>query len=318
MNKSAFFILLFVWQNKIIAQDFTPPDTGAVRKAKVKSAIIYLKNANWCYGEKQKGIKDTGRRDCISGTYRYNKDGNCIFEQNEPRGYNYTYVFNSKRQCTQFYERQNYSDKLIFYSNRDYYPNGMLFHSRMYEGDDTLNPSRIHAYDYNNNIIEKIYYYKAKEIYHYKYHYTNEKDSKMLMECEYDRDNSEIYKWEIEYNEKGRISKTIYKKPRRKDDVYEVVYNNGRAVDLKLNGETADCEDKKIWAGRWIYTVYEGCRKTPYTEELPISDDFDVDTIKHTYVRDKKNNIIEDKITGRTYWKNNEAVIYTYKYEYWK
>ena len=127
--------------------ELTPPDTLAVISSKVKMASIYYKK--------------TGISEHLAGKYKYDKKGNCIFEQCEGRGYYYNYNYNSKNQCIGIYQR-GYNKKIMYVCINDFYKEGKKFHTQIFNESDTIFPYQVSTYDLSGVETERIYF-KGKE-----------------------------------------------------------------------------------------------------------------------------------------------------------
>lgn len=313
MKKFSLFFLFLIGSVFTFAQEFTPPDSVAILKNKVKSVKIYYTG--------------TGNKHLITQEYRYDKNGFRIYSREGSATYYYAFTYNEKGQLTSSVQRQ-LSGTMIQGQKMDYTVDGKLFHMETFTERDTVNPSVIYTYGRTGNVLEESHFINGKLIRNYKTEYDiNNKiihridstpgksvyetlNSKTIRQTYYYESEAMTENWLISYDAGGRLIKTICISA-KSTDTYTVIYDKDLEYHVLVNGKAIRKEELVKWDSkfRWLMPG-----KTEENYGLPYSDPVAERKYHHELKRDKKDNIIQDVVS---YKSSGELVEFDYEYEYW-
>lgn len=316
MKKFYLLAILFLGSLFSFAQEFTPPDSAAIIKNRVKSIKVYYTG--------------TGNKHLITHEYRYDKNGRCIYSRDGSAGYYYSFTYTEKGQIATSYQRA-LSGAIIQGHKKDYTADGKLFHTQVFTERDTVRPGIIYTYGSTGNVVEESHFNNGKLIRNYKTEYDiNNKiihridstpgksvyetlNSKTVRQTYYYESEAMTENWLLSYDAGGRLIKTICITT-KSTDTYTVIYDKDLEYKILGNGKPISKEDYIKWDSkfRWLMP-----RQVEEDFGLPYADPVANYKYNHELKRDKKDNIIKDIITGAYPYMNFKPVEFDYEYEYW-
>lgn len=320
MQKTIPIFLFFFIPFLLKAQEFAKPDSAAVRKNHVREAQVYYSRGT---------VKNY-----LQHTYRYDREGRCIYEREGIVDFHYEYFFRPGERLAAHSVQRGENGKWIQAWDNEYFPGGELKHTKHYYSEtDTLFPTSEFSYDKNGNQLEKTYYQNRKMTRYVQCRFNEKKEctwtidsivgiqvtehtnGKMTRITYLDSQHIAGETWLLAYDSLECISGNTYRLPGKEDIVYTVSYKQGQAPLLLINGKKPSKEENDKWMFRWAKYL----AKTSNGESgLPYSDPAPRDTWRHYLTRDKKGNIIEDKQVQNVRIQTEEPVIFTYQYIYYK
>jgi hypothetical protein len=317
MRNLYFLLSTFLIAFPVTGQQFTEPDSAAIVKNHVKSVRIFYTG--------------TGIKNYFTREYRYDKKGRQIYDQDGSANYHYEYSYNDKDQIVRAVQRGN-DGKFIQGWENIYYPNGRRKEFVYYTETDTVFPINRVGYDTAGNKVSDTFYRKHEIsrvrlfTFDSEHHCVSVYDSipgtsvSVLVESRlsrisyYDDKHVPGTTWLFTHDSLGRLSKAILKTPgKKKDESYTIKYEANGSYSILLNGKPAGTEEKTAFENQFGYLL----PRTGEDYELPYADPIAESHDTHTLTRDKKGNIIEDKIESGDSWRKTEPVLFTYEYTYY-
>ncbi len=326
MKRLLLLFYVFLGSSFLFAQEFTPPDSVAIRKSKVKTVKIFYTG--------------TGTVNSLTHEYHYNRKGQCIFSsEGSTATYYYSFRYDSLGRCNRWDQRQM-NGNLISGNESDFYSDGKLFHMKYYSDKDTVFPNRICTYDTLGNTIDEKHFNGKQFIQTISRVYDANRSTiricdstnslvtiiskgKLIYNASYDSIHHAIEIWNFVYDKDWKlVSSTCRTKD--KTILTELTYaNDGKIKELityslKINGKPATFDQEMEWKKRWDYLTpkFKICGTDDL--KLPISDPIPIEEYKHQLKKDKMGNIISDRVISGNEWMNEKPVLFSYKYEYWK
>ncbi len=308
------YALLLTFPCSLAAQEFTPPDTAAIRKNQVQSVKIYYTG--------------TGVEHHLTKEYRYDRQGHRVFEREGNAGYYYAHTYNKKGFLVSSTQRSMNGD-FIQRWNYDTYEDGKPFHVVFFASGDSINPSRKYTQNRDGRVLEEAYYHNGKMTLHRTMEWngsdcihlvdsvpgSNVKETrsgKCIRQSVYSPDNQLVETWTFGYEEQV-LTSSSHIRPGKKTDVYAFEYDaRHNLARMTLNGKTASEKERDEWLNTWKFLLprtYED--ESAY--DLPTADPI----YAHELKRDKNGNIIEDKVARAESWSNEKPVVFTYEYTHY-
>lgn len=302
------------------AQEFTPPDTAAIRENKVKEIrVFYSKGSVHHY---------------LTKTFRYDQQGRLVYEREGTAGYHYEYSYAANEKHYSRAVQRSENGTFIQAWENEYYTDGSVRHTKsFYSANDSLFPTAEYSYDQNGNRIAEWYYNNRKltrfsqAAFNEKKECTWAKDSipglevserktgKLVRVTYYDDKHAAGETWIFNWDEQQRLSQNIRRIPGKNETVFTISYNNSGEPELKKNGRIALPGEKQEWMNSW-----QGLLPKTQSEEygLPYSDPVAEERFSHSISRDRRGNITEDRLTNMRPGLNEEPVIFTYEYDFYE
>jgi hypothetical protein len=301
----------------LFGQEFTEPDSLAIIKNRVQSVKIYYTG--------------TGSTRFFTKEYRYDKMGHKVFEQEGNAGYYYQHIYNDRNQVKRSVQRLN-NGTFVQGWDITYHSNNVMKELKYYNEKDTVFPQNITGFDSAGNKASEILYVDRKPTHFYTYRFNSKNECVYIYDSipgngASERVNSNLTRisyyddkheygttWLFSYDSLRRLSKAVLRVPKKKEDVYTIVYGEMNAYEIRLNGSALAPKERTEFENQFGYLLPR------YDEEfgLPISDPVDKTPAKHTLKKDNRGNIIEDTIHPPGPWGNQDIVYFTYEYTFYK
>ncbi len=314
--KNLSLLLLFIFTSLFsTAQEFTPPDSAAIIKNKVKSVKIFYTGK--------------GKEHLIKQEYRYDKMGRCIYSRVGTVPYYYTYSYTEKGQPAN-YEQRTLTGGLIKSFQNVYAADGKLLHMKILTERDSINPSTIYTYDADGRTIEENYFEKGVLTRSYKTGYDSaqvihridstpgksvyeKRDSKTIRQTYYNEKNEVQENWLLNYDIDNNLIATECTIGKNKG-TYTMVYTDRSLFAVLKNGQPIIKDEFISWNAKFHYLLP---RPIEGDVPLPFIDPASQYEFVHQLKRDRKNNITRDFVSCKYSMENCPDIHFDYEYKYW-
>jgi YD repeat-containing protein len=316
--KTIFSLFLFLFSFLAsFAQEFTPPDSAAIKKNKVKSVKIYYTGR--------------GTEHLITQEYRYDKNGFRTYSREGTTAYYYAFTYTEKGQLASSIQRK-LTGEMIQGQKMDYTVDGKLFHMQTFTERDTIRPSVTYTYDSAGKVVEENHFMNGTLIRNYKNEYDSANriihridstpgksvyetvNSKTIRQTYYNEKNELQENCLIYYSDKGRLAETVCTIGEKKN-IYKVIYDNyGDDYHVLMNDKPIGKEAYVKWDSkfRWLMP-----RPTEEEFPLPYVDPVSQYEYRHQLTWDKKDNIRKDVVNCKYSMANCPEIQFDYEYTYW-